>query len=154
MGFLRKCPYLTSIVWPTIVSQETRFITALSELFEAKALPNLERFLQTGTQGINSDLFTRLILNLPQRINALTIRLTQTILEVDFATLIQLHFSNLRVLELDWYLETKSSLAQVIMSSCPLLEKLVAPLVDADVVTEGNPWVCLRAQGPGFNALF
>jgi len=73
---------------------------------------------------------------------------------VDFATLIQLHFSNLRVLELDWYLETKSSLAQVIMSSCPLLEKLVAPLVDADVVTEGNPWVCLRAQGPGFNALF
>ncbi|KAF9347778.1 hypothetical protein BGX34_002890 [Mortierella sp. NVP85] len=137
--------YAMSIVWRTIVSHEKGFITAMSELLEANALPNLERLL-TGTKGINNDLFTRLIQSLPPQINTLTIRLTQDILKMDFATLIQPPFSNLRVLELDWYTETKSNLAQVIMSSCPLLEKLVVPLVDAHVLTEGDPWVCLKLK--------
>ncbi|KAK3823248.1 MAG: hypothetical protein J3Q66DRAFT_331244 [Benniella sp.] len=32
------------------------------------------------------------------------------------------------------------------MSSCPLLEKLMAPHVDALVVIEGGPWVCSRLK--------
>jgi hypothetical protein len=39
-----------------------------------------------------------------------------------------------------------SPLAQQVMSSCPILESLKAPLVDAHVVAEGKPWVCLRLK--------
>ncbi|KAK3823253.1 MAG: hypothetical protein J3Q66DRAFT_424881 [Benniella sp.] len=48
----------------------------------------------------------------------------------------------------------ESSLAQVPMSSCPLLEKLFAPPVGALVVTEGEPWVCLRLESLGLALCF
>ncbi|KAK3823251.1 MAG: hypothetical protein J3Q66DRAFT_331249, partial [Benniella sp.] len=145
MGFLRQCPHLTSIAWRTVVYQEAGFIFGLTELLEANALPNLE-CLMTGTRGIDNDLFAKLIQNLPLLINTLFIRFSRNALDLDFAKLFQPHFSNLRVLEVLADANIKSPFAQLVMSSCPLLEKLTAPNVDALVVTEGRPWVCSRLK--------
>ncbi|KAK3823246.1 MAG: LOW QUALITY PROTEIN: hypothetical protein J3Q66DRAFT_331240 [Benniella sp.] len=140
MGFLQKCPHLTSIGWRAAPSQEARFVSGLSELLEANALPNLE-CLMTGTKEISNEVFTRLIQSLPLRINTLSIGFSRIVLNMDFATLFRPHFSNLRDLEALADANIKSPFAQLVMSSCPLLEKLTAPHVDALVVTEGGPWV-------------
>jgi hypothetical protein len=145
MGFLRQCPHFTSIAWHTVLSQEAGFVSGLSELLEANALPNLE-CLMTGTRGISNDLFAKLIQTLPLRINTLSVRFSRSALKMDLATLFRPHFMNLRVLEVPGDVDIKSPFAQLIMSSCPLLEKLTAPNVDALVVTEGGPWVCSRLK--------
>ncbi|KAK3823249.1 MAG: hypothetical protein J3Q66DRAFT_331246 [Benniella sp.] len=145
MGFLQKCPHLTSIGWRAAPSQEARFVSGLSELLEANALPNLE-CLMTGTKEISNEVFTRLIQSLPLRINTLSIGFSRSALDLDFETLFRPHFSNLRDLEVLANEDIKSPFAQLVMSSCPLLEKLTAPHVDALVVTEGGPWVCSRLK--------
>ncbi|KAF9347779.1 hypothetical protein BGX34_002891 [Mortierella sp. NVP85] len=139
MGFLRQCPHLTSIAWRTVLSRGAGFISGLSELLEANALPNLECVI-ADTKGIRKGLFTKLIQNLPLRINTLSVRFSRRALKLDFAMLLQPHFMNLRVLEVPGDVDVKNSFAQLVMSSCPLLEKLTAPNVDALVVTEGEPW--------------
>ncbi|KAK3823252.1 MAG: hypothetical protein J3Q66DRAFT_331252, partial [Benniella sp.] len=145
MGFLRQCPHLTSITWRTNAPQEAGFITGLSELLEANALPNLECLI-AGTRGTSDDLFAKLIQTLPLRINSLSVMFPRSALKMDLAKLFQPHFSNLRVLEVPADEGTKIPFAQLVMSSCPLLEKLTAPHVDALVVTEGGPWVCSRLK--------
>jgi hypothetical protein len=145
IGFLRQCPRLTSIAWHTQLFLTEGFILRLSELFEAKALPCLE-YLDAGTGWIGNELLTKLIQNLPPRINALLFGFSRTATIIDFATVFQPCFSTLRVLEAATDTNIKLPFAQVVMSSCPLLEKLKAPLVDALVVTEGKPWVCLRLK--------
>jgi len=64
----------------------------------------------------------------------------------------QPHFSNLKVLDVISDMNITSQLAQVVMSSCPLLEKLKAPHVDALVVIGGKPWV-FETQSPGTSIL-
>ncbi|KAK3823250.1 MAG: hypothetical protein J3Q66DRAFT_331247 [Benniella sp.] len=145
MGFLRQCPHLTSIDWRTAPAHEEGFVYGLTELLEAKALPNLKH-LNAGTRQIENVLFVRLVHNLPPRINSLHISLSLDVLKMDFATLFRPYFSNLRVLTILTDMSAKSPLAQIIMSSCPLLEELAAPNVDALVVVEGAPWVCSRLK--------
>ncbi|KAK3823255.1 MAG: hypothetical protein J3Q66DRAFT_331260 [Benniella sp.] len=76
------------------------------------------------------------------RITSLHVDFSQDAFKMDFASLLQPHFSNLRDLVVKTEECIASPLAQVVMSSCPMLESLCAPFVDAHVVTEGKPWVC------------
>ncbi|KAF9347120.1 hypothetical protein BGX34_003389 [Mortierella sp. NVP85] len=142
--FIRNCPYLTSIEWLSNPSQDEGFVSGLVKLLETNSLPNLER-LHIGTGGISNVLFAKLLQHMP-RITSLSVDFSQNAFRMDFATLLQPHFSNLRILEVTPTVEAKSSLAQDIMSSCPLLETLKAPFVDAHVVAEGKPWVCLNLK--------
>ncbi|KAK3823247.1 MAG: hypothetical protein J3Q66DRAFT_437640 [Benniella sp.] len=143
--FLRQCPCLTSIAWRTQIFLTEAFLSRLSELFEAKALPCLE-YLDAGTGWIGNGLLTRLIRSLPPRIKALLFGFSRTATIIDFETVFQPCFSTIRVLEAAADINIKLPFAQIAMSSCPLLEKLKAPIVDALVVTEGKPWVCLRLK--------
>ncbi|KAF9363539.1 hypothetical protein BGX34_003859 [Mortierella sp. NVP85] len=139
MEFIRRCPGLTSIRWHAAKYHEQPFISKLPALLEAKALPYLEH-LDVGARGATNDDVAKVIQSMP-RITALSLALSYHAYQMDFATLLQPHFSNLRILEVFPESDIKSRLAQDIMSSCPLLEKLVAPSVDALVVTEGKPWL-------------
>ncbi|KAK3823262.1 MAG: hypothetical protein J3Q66DRAFT_437653 [Benniella sp.] len=140
--FIRRCPRLTSIHWHTSGPYEKTFISGLVALLEAKTLPDLE-YLEARTRKITNHLFTRLIKSM-SRITGLLVDFSKDSMRMDFAALIEPHFSNLRVLEMNVHGYTTSPVAQIVMSSCPLLERLVAPCVDALVVAEGKPWVCLR----------
>ncbi|KAK3823261.1 MAG: hypothetical protein J3Q66DRAFT_424896 [Benniella sp.] len=140
---IRRCPHLTSITWHS-QSQEKTFMEGLSDLLDTKALPCLEH-LETRFRSVSNDLLTKIIQGMP-RITTLVLGLSPVAFEMDFVTLLQPHFSNLRVLELVPCLEVKNQWAQVVMSSCPLLERLKVPSVDAHVVVEGKPWVCLRLK--------
>jgi len=140
VDFLQRCPSLTSIRWQALRYSGLEFLTGLSVLLEAKQIPCLEH-LETGrARGVTNDDVVRVLQSMPR---ITTLRISQSACNIDFATLLQPHFSNLRVLELVLANNVTSRAAQDILSSCPLLEKLVAPCVDADVVTEGKPWVCL-----------
>jgi hypothetical protein len=141
MEFLRRCPSLTFIRWQSVRYHEQAFLAGLSVLSEANTLPYLEH-LDVKVREIPNSLVAKVIQSMP-RITTLTLSMSDYVCEMDFATPLQSHFTNIRVLELFPESRVKSRMAQDILSSCPLLEKLVAPHVDADVVTEGKPWVCL-----------
>ncbi|KAF9347119.1 hypothetical protein BGX34_003388, partial [Mortierella sp. NVP85] len=130
MDLMRKSPHLMSIDWRTTPPDEEGFIAGLSELLQANTLPDLE-YLNTGTRHVDSDLFLRLVQNLPPRINTLIIGFSRDVFNLNFATLFQPHFSYFRVLEIGSAMDIKPPFAQLILSSCPLLEKLKAPHVDA-----------------------
>ncbi|KAK3823267.1 MAG: hypothetical protein J3Q66DRAFT_331279 [Benniella sp.] len=139
--FLRRCPGLTSIRWRSKKGHEREFLSELSALLEAHELLYLEH-LDVGARLITANLLAEVIRNMPQ-ITTLSLMVSNYVHRmVDFAAL-QPYFTSLRVLELFPENSLKTRMAQDILSSCPLLEKLVAPCVDADVVTEGRPWVCL-----------
>lgn len=144
MDLLQQCPGITSIRWDTIHHDESAFVSGLTTLLEAAALPNLEHLDANVTEVSNDDV-AKMILIMP-RITTLSLRLSYNLYKMDFATILQPHFMNLRVLDVLPDKTIKSRIAQDVMSSCPFLEKLVVPCVDAYVVVEGKPWVCLRLK--------
>ena len=152
MDFLQRCPSLTSFRWQALRYKGPEFLTRLSVLLEAKQIPCLEH-LEVGRarRGVTSEDIVRALQSMPR---ITTLRISQSACNIDFATLLQPHFSNLRVLELVLTNGVTSRVAQDILSSCPLLEKLIAPHVEADVVTEGKPWVCLGLKVLGLTFRF
>ncbi|KAK3823265.1 MAG: hypothetical protein J3Q66DRAFT_424904 [Benniella sp.] len=140
MEFLRRCPSLISIRWRSIYGHEDTFLSALSLMLEANTWPYLEHF-DLGARQTRNELVAKTIQSMPQ-VTTLTLDMSYTVYNMDFAPL-QPRFTNLRVLELLPEQRVKSRMAQDILSSCPLLEKLVAPHIDADVIMRGKPWVCL-----------
>jgi len=140
MEFLRRCPGLTSIQWRSVFNHEEPFLSALSLMLEANTWPYLEHFDLAARETCNK-VVAKTIQSMP-RVTTLTLHMSYTVYNMDFAPL-QPRFTNLRVLELFPDQKVKSRMAQDILSSCPLLEKLVAPHIDADVVMGGKPWVCL-----------
>ncbi|KAK3823256.1 MAG: hypothetical protein J3Q66DRAFT_385676 [Benniella sp.] len=144
LELVRRCPNLTSFQWDAGRSLEDSFVSDLSNLLEAKALSNLEH-LATGADGIAHDLFAKIVQNMA-RITTLLTSLSQDAVRMDLATLIQPHFSNLRVLEVTSSVQAKNPLAQEVLSSCPMLERLRAPFLDGLLVAEGKPWVCWRLK--------
>ncbi|KAK3823259.1 MAG: hypothetical protein J3Q66DRAFT_385679 [Benniella sp.] len=143
INFIRRCPRLTSIRWRSIFDDGT-FLSSLAELLETKALPDMEH-LVAGAKKVTNGTLTKVIQGM-SRINTFLISVPEDAFKLDFATLFQPHFSSLRVLKMSSGKGVKSRLAQDVMSSCPLLEKLDVPSVDAIVIAEGKPWVCLRLK--------
>ncbi|KAK3823257.1 MAG: hypothetical protein J3Q66DRAFT_331264 [Benniella sp.] len=144
LEFIQRCPELTSLHWHAGRYLEDPFVSGLSNLLEAKTFPKLEH-LSTGASGMSKDLLTKLLKNMP-RITSLHVKFSQNAFGMDFVSLIQPHFSNLRVLEVFSIVQAKSRLAQEVLSSCPLLERLRGPFLDGLLVAEGKPWVCLRLK--------
>ncbi|KAF9363540.1 hypothetical protein BGX34_003860 [Mortierella sp. NVP85] len=142
--FLRRCPGLTSLRWRSRRRYEKAFVSKFSTFLEAHELFYLEH-LDLGARLTPRELLTKVIRNMPQ-ITTLSLMATYYMhYRIDFAAL-QPYFTSLRVLELFLEKGVDTHMAQDILSSCPLLEKLVAPCVDADVITQGKPWVCLELR--------
>ncbi|KAK3823270.1 MAG: hypothetical protein J3Q66DRAFT_397732 [Benniella sp.] len=140
--FIQRCPGLTSICWyADFNGQTTFFFVSLAMLLKAKTLPYLEH-LEVGAREVANKNVALVVQSMP-RITTLTLKTSDRACKLDFATHLRPHFTSLRVLVLCQGSLIPSRMVQDILSSCPSLEKLVAPHVDASMVTEGKPWVCV-----------
>ncbi|KAF9993773.1 hypothetical protein BGZ65_010652, partial [Modicella reniformis] len=144
LEFIQRCPNLTSIKYGYGIDR-TRFASSFSELVTVKTWPHLHSVSMMET-GIAEDDILRIIGGI-QRINTFMINYSSYSFGSDAMEQLRPHFSNIRVLRLHHrYVKSNSRIAQEILTSCPLLEQLTAPPIDASVVAEGNPWVCTRLQ--------
>jgi hypothetical protein len=109
--------------------------------------------LVAGAKKVTNGTLTKVIQGM-SRINTLLVNVPEDAFKLDFATLFQPHFSSLRDLKMSSDKGVKSRLAQDVMSSCPLLEKLDVPSVDALAIAEGKPWVCLRLESLNMGIYF
>ncbi|KAF9942252.1 hypothetical protein BGZ65_007126 [Modicella reniformis] len=146
LKFMQRCPSLTSF-W--VDGMETaEFISSFSELVAGKTWPHLHRITVKSCK-LTCDTLSKIIRSM-QQITALDVHCYEPdFYSSNFMELVELlrpHFSNIRVLHLRAYDEMISPMAQEILASCPLLEQLTAPPIDASVIAEGKPWVCTRLQ--------
>ncbi|KAF9935942.1 hypothetical protein BGZ65_002858, partial [Modicella reniformis] len=139
---MQRCPSLTSFWVDGINNLE--FISSFSDLVAARTCLHLHS-ITIKRSKIASDSLSKIIGSM-QQITALDISYEPDNFVSNFMELLRPHFSNIRVLHLRPFIGTICPMAQEILSSCPLLEQLTAPPIDASVVTEGKPWVCTRLQ--------
>ncbi|KAF9961325.1 hypothetical protein BGZ65_010885 [Modicella reniformis] len=144
LEFMQRCPNLTSFKYSH--SQErARFVSSFSELVSARIWPHLHS-VSIGWREVAEDSVLRIIGGM-QRINDFKISGSLYSFRSTAMELLRPHFSNIRVLHLRRFKEWQiSRLAQEILTSCPLLEQLTAPPINACVVAEGKPWVCMRLR--------
>ncbi|KAF9980976.1 hypothetical protein BGZ65_004460 [Modicella reniformis] len=140
--FMQRCPSLTSF-WLDGVDSPG-FVSSFSDLVAARTWSHFHS-LTINSFKISSDILSKIIGSM-QQITALHISYEQDFFASNFMELLRPHFSNIRVLHLRSNDESISPMAQEVLSSCPLLEQLTAPPIDASVVAEGKPWVCMRLQ--------
>ncbi|KAF9936210.1 hypothetical protein BGZ65_002665 [Modicella reniformis] len=142
LKFMQRCPSLTSL-WVDGV-HNLEFTSSFSELVAARTWPHLHS-ITIESHKITSEALSKIIGGM-QQITALDITCRQGVFAPDFMELLRPHFSNIRVLHLRSDNDTISLMVQEILASCPLLEQLTAPPIDASVVAEGKPWVCTKLQ--------
>ncbi|KAF9936212.1 hypothetical protein BGZ65_002667, partial [Modicella reniformis] len=144
LKFMQRCPSLTSL-WVVDDMGTLEFFSLFSELVAAKTWPHLHS-ITIASYRITGDNLLKIIGSM-QQITALDIDCDEpNFFASSFMELLRPHFSNIRVLHLRTNVHTTIPIAQEILTSCPLLEQLTAPPIDASVVAEGNPWVCMRLQ--------
>ncbi|KAF9946358.1 hypothetical protein BGZ65_009802, partial [Modicella reniformis] len=144
LEFMQRCPNLTSFEF--VGGEEcARFASPFSDLVTARTWPHLHS-VSIVWNDIAEDSILRIIGGM-QRINAaFDICYSPNFFGSNAMELLRPHFSNIRALHLRPAFCTTSQIAQEILSSCPLLERLAAPPIEASVIAEGNPWVCTRLQ--------
>jgi hypothetical protein len=146
----KRCPGLTSISW---VSYEYSPFSEFSWLVSEKFWPNLESVSVKSEQGYGQDGgyvlddgdLCRIIGGMKQ-ISALCVVDSVGPFEPEWFQSLQPHFSGLKTLEIDNTTQVTSSMVQEIMSSCPLLEVLKVPRIEASDIVSGKPWICVRLR--------
>lgn len=137
LEFARRCPRLESCNW-----EEEEYLPSFIQLVAAKSWPNLHSVGIWTVMITGDQLFE--ILGGMQRITSLNIHCDPDDFTPRSMALLRPQFSNLRVLDLKKCNQSiVCSMAQEILSSCPLLETFVSTWIDADLVANGKPWVCL-----------
>ncbi|KAI8348086.1 hypothetical protein B0O80DRAFT_429803 [Mortierella sp. GBAus27b] len=146
----KRCPGLTSISWD---SYEYSPFNEFSWLVSEKLWPNLESVSVKSEQGYGQDGgyvlddgdLSRIIGGMKQ-ISSLCVVDTVGSFEPEWFQSLQRHFSGLKTLEIDNTTQVTSSMVQEIMSSCPLLEELKVPRIEASDIVSGKPWICVRLR--------
>ncbi|KAI8346121.1 hypothetical protein B0O80DRAFT_247375 [Mortierella sp. GBAus27b] len=141
---MEQCPNLESITWQSTTSYASTIVARLDPLLQALTWPRLER-LNFKRHRFTSLEFAVLVRRLP-RITSLKFDFCHRRPMSDITQLLRPHFAHLQHIDLQPRHTSQSSLAQVFLSSCPLLETLKAPRVNAQNVALGEPWVCLRLK--------
>ncbi|KAF9924348.1 hypothetical protein BGZ65_008385, partial [Modicella reniformis] len=140
--FMQRCPNLTSF-WVD-GPDNLDLISSFSELVAARTWTHLHS-ISIESYKITSDTLSEIIGSM-QQITALDISHEHDFFASNIMELLRPHFSSIRILHLRSNIGMISPMAQEILSSCPLLERLTAPPIDASVVEVGKPWVCTRLQ--------
>ncbi|KAG0243765.1 hypothetical protein B0O80DRAFT_463821 [Mortierella sp. GBAus27b] len=134
--FMKRCPGITSLrccSWPEFIP-----------LLAANTWPNLHSLTVYSTTNSISEEDLIKILGSMQRITRLNLNCCPSDFTPAATALLHQHFASLREIRLIWNTGSSTlSMAQEILSSCPLLECLVAPQINASVIAKGRPWVCL-----------
>ncbi|KAF9935943.1 hypothetical protein BGZ65_002859 [Modicella reniformis] len=143
LEFMQRCSNLTSFKY--VGGEESAgFASSFSDLVTARTWSQLHSV--SIWDDIAEDAILRIIEGM-QRINVFEIYFLLDSFGFNAMELLRPHFSNIRVLHLRCFNESETSpMAQEILSSCPLLEQLTAPPIEASVIAKGKPWVCTRLQ--------
>ena len=135
---MSRCPKLAVLRWR---GEYRRDSYDLVERIAAKTWPHLHS-VSFERQEIPKDDLVRIMSSL-QRMTCLEADCI-SVIPSGTMDLLRPHFAILTNLKLEPYAEP--SIAQEILSSCPLLESFSFDLVDATAVAKGKPWVCTRLR--------
>ncbi|KAG0219171.1 hypothetical protein BGX31_011374 [Mortierella sp. GBA43] len=144
LEFTRRCPGLVTIDWLADPGKYDRFVRGFAILMTFAVWQDI-RSVHIGSFNITND-ETRMILAGMSQVVSFEVHYSPDSFGPDSMDLLRPHFANLRALELRPMVGAITTIAQEIMSSCPLLEQLTVPRVDAAVVAKGKPWVCLKLK--------
>ncbi|KAF9355499.1 hypothetical protein BGX34_010435 [Mortierella sp. NVP85] len=156
LGFARRCPMLKLIDW--VIDSEidaevdtedyydvdVEFVSGFAQLITEGTWPELDS-VHVGCADITNEDLCKIIGGMKQ-IRTLEIRYSPESFQSNSMDLLRPHFSNIRILELQPNDNSVATIAQEVMSSCPLLEQLMVPRIDAALIAEGKPWVCLKLE--------
>ncbi|KAI8348142.1 hypothetical protein B0O80DRAFT_187538 [Mortierella sp. GBAus27b] len=150
LEFMQRCPHLRSLEWMAERWVHRQFAPKFAQAVVNGTWPDLQS-LYMKPIGITREGLAKIIKGM-QRIIALDVPYFQDSLPPNPLELLRPHFPHVRVLNLLSVASTVSPVAQEILSTCPSLEQLAVPAINANIVVEGKPWVCfgLRALNMGF----
>jgi hypothetical protein len=145
LKFLQRCPSLTTFHW-TIDDHQSResFAYEFAGMVSARTWLYLG-CVESSTPEMSSVVLSRIMSNMPQ-ITSLKFPCMDNSFGSDCMEPLRSHFSSLKELDLSTDVGLTSAMAQEILSSCPILEVLKVPRIDATDVAAGKPWVCLRLK--------
>ncbi|KAF9365673.1 hypothetical protein BGX34_009008 [Mortierella sp. NVP85] len=150
LEFMRRCPNLSFFFWDAREADNKIFISRFAQMIAEKTWPNL-RHLRTLFSEVTHDNLSMITRGM-QRIETIDICCSSHSLGQNLLGYLQQHFSSLTILNLRSNNSISiSSVAQEILSSCPLLERLSAPPLDTIAVVNGEPWVSLRLKSLSLN---
>ncbi|KAG0234723.1 hypothetical protein B0O80DRAFT_463736 [Mortierella sp. GBAus27b] len=143
MEFLQKCPNLTTLVVQAEIHSD--FISSFCEKVRSGTWPGIENiFMWTeGWYVIPDDGFSKLLEGM-KRIISINFPEMKESFGPRCMELLRPHFSHLKVLDFMLDSGLTSSMAQEILSSCPLLSEVTVDRIDATDVITGKPWVCMN----------
>ncbi|KAK3810172.1 MAG: hypothetical protein J3Q66DRAFT_391321 [Benniella sp.] len=137
LEFMSRCPNLAVLRWTARPYRQDSY--DLIERIAARTWPHLHSFSFERQNIPVDDLIN--VMNSLQRMTRLEAACL-SVIPPDTMDLLRPHFASLTNLKLNPYADP--SIAQEILSSCPLLESFSFDQVDATAVAEGKPWVCTR----------
>jgi hypothetical protein len=138
--------------WSSFPSTDAQHFTGLLGLIAAKTWPRLHSFRE-GSNPFTDDDLSVVIRAMPW-ITSLDIFCSLESFQPSTMDLLRLLFVSLMILRLrNDNTTAMCPIAQEVLSSCPLLE-LPASRIDATLVAEGKPWVCLGLKILELNIYF
>jgi hypothetical protein len=140
LAIIDHCPGLQSFRWSSLgYMLDKRFVSAFVQKLLMGTWPQLENVAISTSFMTNEHLAN--ILSGIQQIRSLKLTYGGAF-EHTTLQLLQRHFMHLKVLELRSLSRFVGPLLQEILASCPLLEVLRAPWIQAIDIVKGKPWVC------------
>ncbi|KAF9356721.1 hypothetical protein BGX34_009782 [Mortierella sp. NVP85] len=144
VDFMQRCPSLTLCCW-TASRAEVGHIPRFTQLVAERTWPELccvgIRFCDISVDDLSN------IVRGMQHDISLNISYSPNTFTPSTMDLLRSRFSCLKVLELTWGDQSVTCpMVQEVLSSCPSLQYFSATRIDAALVAEGKPWVCLGLQ--------
>lgn len=141
LEFMRWRPKPTSLDWcgKNAVSFTTEFI----QLLNARTWPLLHSFDSRDHTMTSNDVLG--IAQGMQQIVSFGFSVYKLQPEL-FLVALRPHFNSRKKLAVDIFVEMPDRFIPEILSSCPMLEIMEAPTVNAKDIVEGKPWVCLNLR--------
>ncbi|KAG0005412.1 hypothetical protein BGZ65_011212 [Modicella reniformis] len=145
LEMIERCPNLRSLHWGINEREgDKQFVARVVQLITSGTWPELESIDSESYNLTNNDL-SQIMAGMAQ-IKVLNIGCSWDAFGRNSTDLLRPHFSGLKELRLGFSITETGPLGQEIMSSCPLLEKLTVPRINAVDIVRGPPWVCLRLK--------
>jgi hypothetical protein len=143
MKFLQNCPNLTTLIVQAEIHSD--FVSSFCEMVRSGTWPSIENiFMWTeGLYVVPDDRFSKLLEGM-KRITCLNFPEMKKSFGPRCMELLRPHFSYLKTLDFMLDSGLTSSMAQEILSSCPLLQEFAVDRIDATDVITGKPWVCMN----------
>ncbi|KAI8352418.1 hypothetical protein B0O80DRAFT_499710 [Mortierella sp. GBAus27b] len=133
----RFCDHFAARAWPCLdwieIQSEVRYVTGQEHTLLLQSAPRPFRLLDVDIASLEEQTFT-----LYREHGHFT-----TLTKID---LTQSAFTSLPLPPGPSSIAVPSKQVQEVLESCPMLEHIIAPMVTAQDITQGKPWVCHRLK--------